>query len=166
MTIAEADVVGASVGDLLSSAAGRSYVWLLGTTAVTLVASFVASRGPSRVPLVAFGLAAAAAMLVRAASGHAAALEPARPAEIAQWVHFLAIGVWIGGLLPLLLIVRERRSGAAPAPVAEVTRFSRIAGWALLVVVLTGIARTVGEAGASVTCGPCSPARATARRSS
>ena len=98
MTIAEADVVGASVGDLLSSAAGRSYVWLLGTTAITLVASFVASRGPSRVPLVAFGLAAAAAMLVRAASGHAAALEPARPAEIAQWVHFLAIGVWIGGL--------------------------------------------------------------------
>lgn len=147
MTIAEADVVGASVGDLLSSAAGRSYAWLLGTTAVTLVASFVASRGSSRGPLVALGLSAAAAMLVRATSGHAAALVPALPAEIAQWVHFLAIGVWIGGLLPLLLLVRERRAAEAPAPVAEVARFSQIAGWALLVVVLTGIARTVGEAG-------------------
>jgi copper transport protein len=147
MTIAEADVVGASVGDLLSSSAGRSYVWLLGTTAVTLVASFVASRGSSRAPLVALGLSAAAAMLVRATSGHAAALMPALPAEIAQWVHFLAIGVWIGGLLPLLLLVRERRAAGAPAPVAEVTRFSRIAGWALLVVVLTGLSRTVGEAG-------------------
>jgi copper transport protein len=147
MTIAEADVVGATIGDLLSSAAGRSYAWLLGTTAITLVASFVASRSPSRRALVVLGLSAAAAMLVRATSGHAAALVPALPAEIAQWVHFLAIGIWIGGLLPLLLLVRERRTAATPAPVGEVIRFSRIAGWALLVVVLTGIARTVGEAG-------------------
>lgn len=147
MTIAEADVVGASVGELLSSAAGRSYAWLLATTAITLVAAFVASRGSSRGPLVALGVSAAAAMLVRATSGHAAALVPAWPAEIAQWVHFLAIGVWIGGLLPLLLLVRERRAAGAPAPVTEVARFSRMAGWALLVVVLTGIARTVGEAG-------------------
>ncbi|MGZ8582601.1 MAG: copper resistance CopC/CopD family protein [Actinomycetota bacterium] len=147
MTLAEADVVGASVGDLLSSAAGRSYVWLLGTTAVTLVASLVASRSPSRSPLAALGLAAAAAMLVRATSGHAAALAPSWPAELAQWVHFVAIGIWIGGLPPLLLLVRERRAAAAPAPVAEVARYSRMAGWSLLVVVLTGVTRTVGEAG-------------------
>lgn len=147
MTIAEAGVVGASIGDLLASAAGRSYVWLLVTTGLTLVASIVASRSAGRAALIAVGVAAVAAMLVRATSGHAAALVPAVPAEIAQFVHLLAIGVWIGGLLPLLLVLRERRATDGPAPADEVARFSRMAGWALLVVVLTGTARTVGEAG-------------------
>ena len=153
MTFAEATVVEASVTDLLSSSAGRAYAWLLAATALTLVAALVASRSTAPVPLVATGLAAAAAMLARATSGHAAALEPAWPAELAQFVHMLAVGIWVGGLLPLLLLVRARaragtRSGnGALAPVQEARRFSRIAGWALLAVVLTGTARAVGEAG-------------------
>ena len=159
MTIAEADVVDASVGDLLASATGRSYVWLLATAALTLVAALVGSLAAirsadgarrvaiGRVPLVAIGVAASATMFVRATSGHAAAFVPAWPAELAQFVHLLAIGVWIGGLLPLLLLVRERAGTGAPAPVIEAKRFSRMAGWALLAVVLTGTARTVGEAG-------------------
>ena len=159
MTIAEADVVGASVGDLLASASGRSYVWLLATAALTLVAALVGSLAASRSadgarrvaigrpPLVAIGVAAAATMFVRATSGHAAALVPAWPAELAQSVHLFAIGVWMGGLLPLLLLVRERSAAGEPPPVIEAKRFSRLAGWALLAVVLTGMARTVGEAG-------------------
>ncbi|MEX1262371.1 MAG: copper resistance protein CopC [Actinomycetota bacterium] len=159
MTIAEADVVGASVGDLLASASGRSYVWLLATAALTLVAALVGSLAASRsagraplvaigrAPLVAIGVAAAATMFVRATSGHAAALVPAWPAELAQFAHLLAIGVWIGGLLPLLLLVRERSAASEPPPVIEAKRFSRMAGWALLAVVITGMARTVAEAG-------------------
>jgi copper transport protein len=147
MTIAEADIVGASVGSLLASSAGRSYVWLLVTACLTLVTSLVASRSDGRGPLAMMGAAAAATMLVRATSGHAAAIVPAGPAELAQWVHFLAIGVWVGGLLPLALLLRERRAAGEPAPIAEASRFSRTAGWALLVVVLTGTVRTVTEAG-------------------
>jgi copper transport protein len=147
MTVAEAGVVEASIGELLSSSAGRSYVWLLATSALTLAASLAASRSGGRGPLAILGLAAAATMLVRATSGHAAALVPALPPELAQWIHFLAIGVWVGGLLPLLLLLRERRAVGGPAPAGEAARFSRIAGWALLVVVITGVARTIGEAG-------------------
>ena len=147
MTIAEADLIGASVGDLLASASGRSYIWLLATTAAALVGGLVAGRSSGRGAVVAMGAAAATAMLVRATSGHAAALVPALPNELAQWFHFLAIGVWIGGLLPLALLLRERMAAGRPAPVAEAARFSRTAGWALLVVVITGAARTVGEAG-------------------
>ncbi|HEX7246913.1 MAG TPA: copper resistance protein CopC [Actinomycetota bacterium] len=147
MTFAEADVVGASVGELLASAAGRSYVWLLLATGVGLVTAVAASRTTSLVPVAATGIAAASAMFVRATSGHAAALVPAWPAELAQFVHLVAIGVWIGGLVPLLLLVRERRRAGEPAPVEEAKRFSRLAGWALLAVVLTGSARAVGEAG-------------------
>ena len=159
MTIAEAGVVGASVGDLLASASGRSYVWLLATAVLTLVAALVGSLAASRsahgarrdaigrAPLISTGVAAAATMFVRATSGHAAALVPAWPAELAQFVHLLAIGVWIGGLLPLLLLVRARSATGEPPPVIEAKRFSRFAGWALLAVVLTGTARTIGEAG-------------------
>ena len=147
MTIAEADVIGASIADLLGSSAGRSYVWLLATTVATAIAGVFASRSSARMPLVVLGASASSAMFVRATSGHAAALNPAWPAELAQLAHFLAIGVWIGGLLPLLLLVRQRRADGQPAPAAEVGRFSRMAGWALLVVVLTGTTRAVGEAG-------------------
>ncbi len=155
MTIAEAGVVDASVGDLLASASGRSYVWLLATAALTLVTALVASaaghsaasRSAGRAPLVAFGAVASAAMFVRATSGHAAALVPAWPSELAQFLHLVAIGIWIGGLVPLLLLVRGRSEAGEPPPVIETKRFSRLAGWALLAVVLTGTARTVGEAG-------------------
>lgn len=147
MTIAEADVVGASVGDLLASASGRSYSWLLATAALTFVAALVAGRSASGASLAITGIAAGSAMFVRATSGHAAALVPAWPSELAQFVHVFAIGAWIGGLLPLLLLVRERAASGEPPPVIEAKRFSRLAGWALLAVVLTGTARTVGEAG-------------------
>lgn len=177
MVFAEADTVDASIGDLLASGVGRPYVWLLVTTGVTLVLAGLATRSESRVLLALTGAAAAAAMLVRATSGHAAGLSPALPAELAQWAHLVAIGVWVGGLvLVLLLLLRWRRAGDAPAnewdaatigayeasrrahdtwgfpdaggvPLTEVSSFSRMAGWALLVVVLTGVFRTIGEAG-------------------
>jgi copper transport protein len=181
MVLAEADTIGASVDDLLASGVGRPYVWLLVTTGLTLVLGGFASRSESRVLLALTGAAAASAMLVRATSGHAAGLSPALPAELSQFAHFVAVGVWIGGLVLLLLLLRQRRAADATAdeasksmsdvetigafeasrrahdawgfpnagglPPAEVKAYSRMAGWALLVVVLTGILRTIGEAG-------------------
>lgn len=181
MVFAEADTIGASIDDLLSSGAGRPYVWLLVTTGLTLVLGAIASRSESRMLLALTGTAAASAMLVRATSGHAAGLSPALPAELSQFAHFVAVGVWIGGLGLLLLLLRRRRAAddaaaetSESAPDAatigafeasrrahddwgfpnaggvhlnQVRSYSRMAGWALLVVVLTGIVRTIGEAG-------------------
>jgi copper transport protein len=147
MTLAEARLLDVSIGDLLASDTGRSYLWLLATTMATAVATVAASRTDGRGLLLATGVAAAAAMLVRATSGHAAALTPSLPSEIAQFVHFLAIGVWIGVLVPLLALVLQRRRDGLAVPVDQVRAFSRLAGWALLVVVATGAVRTVGEAG-------------------
>jgi copper transport protein len=147
MTLAEARLLDVSLGDLLTSATGRSYVWLVATSLATLVAAIVAGRTAGRVPVIVMGAAAAAAMLVRAMSGHAAAVIPPQPSEVAQWAHFLAIGVWIGGLVALAaLLVRDRRD-ATPPPVEQVRAFSGLAGWAVLVVVVTGVFRSVTEAG-------------------
>jgi copper transport protein len=147
VTMAEADTIGAPVGDLLAAETGRPYIWLVAACALTLGASTAASRATSQAPLMVMGVAAVAAMVIRATSGHAAAIVPAWPAELAQSVHFLAIGIWIGGLPWLILRLRSPRAAGTSPPVAEVVRFSRLAGWAVLAVVLTGTVRSVGEAG-------------------
>ncbi len=53
--------------------------------------------------------------------------------------------MWVGGLALLALWLRARRD--APAPIAEIRRFSTIAGWSLLVVVVTGSLRALNELG-------------------
>jgi nitrogen fixation protein FixH/uncharacterized membrane protein len=81
-------------------------------------------------------------MLTRALAGHAAgsALE-----VLLQWLHFVAIGAWVGGLALLAFRLRAIRGGEAP--VGEIRRFSWVAGWALLVVAVSGSLRTLNELG-------------------
>jgi uncharacterized membrane protein/nitrogen fixation protein FixH len=104
-------------------------------------AAFAAARR-GRLPLAFLAASTCAAMLMRAWGGHAggSVLE-----VLLQWAHFTAIGVWIGGLVLLALWLRARRD--APAPIAEIRRFSTIAGWSLLVVVVSGALRALNELG-------------------
>jgi uncharacterized membrane protein len=84
-------------------------------------------------------------MLADVMNSHAAA-GTAVAAEVAlQWVHIVAVGVWLGGLLALLLGIRGlegRTRGRA------VRRFSTIAGIALVAVAVTGTVRAATEIGA------------------
>ena len=85
-------------------------------------------------------LAMAVALACEGWSGHAAALGLA--GSLLQVVHVLCAGAWIGGLLPLgLLVVRARRD-AALVPVAETAlrRFSRYGLPVVLALALTGVA--------------------------
>jgi copper transport protein len=84
-------------------------------------------------------------MLVHALAGHADAPAPLLPLHLAeQWVHMLAVGAWVGGLVWLLLGIR----GMGQRERAEaVARYSGIAGVALGVVVLTGLLRALSEVG-------------------
>ena len=109
------------------------------------------SPGPTaarvrRTPLLALGLVGAGGMLVHALAGHAAGPSSMRLLNLgAQWVHLLAVGVWIGGLAWLLAGLRQHaHAGSARA---VVLRFSRLAAISLGVVVVTGVARTVDELG-------------------
>jgi copper transport protein len=97
-------------------------------------------------PLLALGLAGGAGMLVHALAGHAAAPSSLRPLNLAaQWAHLAAVGVWIGGLVWLLVALGAR--GAAGSTREVVVRFSRLAGAGLAVVVVTGVARSADELG-------------------
>ena len=144
MLLSERAALGVPMSDLLSSSTGRDFLWLLGGVTFSAVASIDAARRPDRTSLVVVGVAASLAMLIRAIGGHASA--PATPAlEIGlQWFHFMAASVWMGGLLLAFLAVRATRSDA---PVAEVRRYSSLAGYAVVVVLVTGVLRATEEVG-------------------
>jgi hypothetical protein len=85
-------------------------------------------------------VATLSAIAIHVAAGHAAAGPVAT--VVVQWVHFAAVGIWIGGLAALLLGIR----GAAPdIKAASVRRFSMIAGVGIAVVAASGLWRAVNE---------------------
>jgi copper transport protein len=91
------------------------------------------------------GWVGGAGMLVHALAGHAAVPSSLRPLHLlAQWAHLAAVGVWIGGLVWLLVALGARGGGSTRE---VVVRFSRLAGAGLAAVVVTGVARSADELG-------------------
>jgi copper transport protein len=139
---AETRLVEVSASDFLSADAGQPYVRLLLGVATAGAAAVLVAARPNRGTMALAGLVALAPLYVRASSGHAASAGFTQ--EIAQTVHFAAVGVWIGGLALLALLLRERRGDP---PAAEAARFSRLALVAVGVVVATGVSRWIEETG-------------------
>jgi copper transport protein len=92
------------------------------------------------------GLMGVAAVLVHVLAGHAASPSTVWPPfnVLVQWVHVTAVGVWVGGLLWLLLGLRGRDHAERVAAVAV---FTRIATATLVVVLATGLGRALVEVG-------------------
>ena len=75
---------------------------------------------------------------------HAAALVDIGPALVADLIHLLAVGAWVGGLPVLLLVALDARNarttGSAAVHLTEVAaRFSAIATVAVGLIVVTGV---------------------------
>jgi copper transport protein len=145
MTLAERAIVGVSLATLLGASAGGPFVEQAIAVAVcgVAVAGFVVR--PGRWTVAAVGLSAVAALFVHVHGGHADGRSPFRLLDLAvQGAHVTAVGVWIGGLVWLLLGFR----GASRAERARrVHAFSTLAGVALAVVLATGVARALAEVG-------------------
>ncbi|MFI8386738.1 copper resistance CopC/CopD family protein [Streptomyces sp. NPDC085540] len=62
-------------------------------------------------------------------------------------LHLLAMGVWLGGLLTLLLVLRRREPGSRVIPSAAVGRFSSLAFAAVVVLVGTGMYQSWRQVG-------------------
>jgi copper transport protein len=137
MTLAEHAAVGVPLGTLLSSEAGGKLVLLAVAVCVTGVAVLAALLRPGRATLAALAITAAGAMLARVTGGHAGSAWMV----LAQWLHFMGVGAWIGGLAWLFLGLLRRLEPA------RVRRFSTLAGVALAVVVVSGLLRSWNELG-------------------
>jgi copper transport protein len=144
---AEQHTVGVPLNDFVQTATGQPYLWLVvATLAAAIFAVLAAARERWRAALWGSGAAAAVAMGIRASSGHAAGGPDPLLQQAYQWLHFLAAGLWIGGLVLLLLLLRERLGTHRP-PMQEARRFSNLAVWLVAVVALTGVLRAVSELG-------------------
>jgi copper transport protein len=162
MVLAARADAGVGLGRLLGSTTGGWLLWrmVMLAAAAGAVVGLLPRPGRAR-PLVVVGLAAAGGMLVHALAGHAAGPSSLRWFNLAaQWTHLLAVGVWIGGLVWLLVGLRGRARAEATSQLtlsgepaeragagAVALRFSKLAGASLAVVVATGLARTADELG-------------------
>src|SRR6266702_1947164 len=119
MIVAEHSRIGVAFGDLLGSSTGGKLINQAVALAVTALVLGAVARWPRRRELlVLLGVGAAATMLVHVAGGHAAGEATLTPLNIlVQWAHLLAVGVWVGGFLWLLLGLRGAgAAGSGPEP--------------------------------------------------
>jgi copper resistance protein D len=121
---------------LLKTHFGRA--WIARTALLIIVAIATATeRG-------AIAAAAGAILLLTASlSGHAADSGDFSLAVLTDWLHLLAVSIWIGGLVQLAFLLRrwiasgELRASSTIA--AEVKRFSTLASLSVAVVAATGM---------------------------
>jgi copper transport protein len=144
---AEREAAGVGVAALFSTSLGTTAIErivVLAVTGVGVMVALVAPPSAARVGVAIAGLGAAAAMWIDVAASHAGAQTPVAANLVIQWAHIAAGGVWIGGLLSLILAVRGSPSDVRGR---AVRRFSTAAGLAIVVVAATGIFRAVIEIG-------------------
>ncbi len=113
---------------------------------LAVVADLVAPRAwRRRVVVAVLGLAGLAAMWGDVSDSHAAAAHSDLALKmVEQWLHFVAAGVWIGGLVLLLiglLALRPTERGRV------VGRYSNLALGAVAVLALSGTLRAIDEVG-------------------
>ncbi len=139
--------VGAPIEALPSSSIGFAAfarAISLGIVAIALAALAATPRFGGRAGWAGVGAAAAAAFLVDAATGHAAAGSAWLMQVTVQTLHGLGAAAWLGGLAGLLIVLRTTPAGER---LATARRFSTWAGVALAVVAATGVVRAVVEVG-------------------
>jgi copper transport protein len=130
-----------SLSALLDTPVGHALIGRASGIAAAGVA-LVAARRYRRAFAVA-AVAAGVAIVVHVGEGHAAAGSWPPPLTIAaQSTHFLAAGVWVGGLAALLAGLP---GSSAPERLRAVRLFSAVALVALVALVLTGAIRAIDE---------------------
>ena len=145
MIFSERAAAGVPFAELFRAATGRSLLAQAAAVAGCGIAAFYAARRPAGPRLAVLGAAAAGALFVHAQAGHAETQSPVRLLNVTdQWIHMLAAGVWAGGLVWLLLGLRNLDRAARAA---AVRRFSQMAFAAVAVIAVTGVLRAVPEVG-------------------
>ncbi|MFE9842023.1 copper resistance CopC/CopD family protein [Streptomyces goshikiensis] len=92
-------------------------------------------------------LFASALAVTWAAAEHASAgIQVALAVPVAV-LHLLAMGVWLGGLITLLLLLRRRGSDGREIPASAIGRFSALAFSAVAVLVATGVYQSWRQVG-------------------
>lgn len=146
LVLANAVMTGQSLGVASSPAAlldfltgtewGGTLAWSVVLTALVAVLAVLAIT-PADSSLVL--IVGAVALLPTAATGHAASSGNHALAVSSMWLHLVAMSLWIGGLVVLMLMGGR----VGPQWRVAVTRFSAVAGWAFAIVLGSGLINAV-----------------------
>jgi len=120
--------------DAWASGLATSYGWtaLIAVVALALGLASLRAEKPALIGLCA-SCALAGAGFALALSGHAATAEPQLLSRLSVFLHGICIAFWVGSLIPLVAIVRERSRGDG-----ELAGFSRLIPIPLAVLIATG----------------------------
>jgi copper transport protein len=142
--IAEA---GVDLGQVFGTSFGLPIVERVVPLVVAGIALILSARtvARSRTVLWIVTLAAAGALLADVLSSHAAAGRSVAFDVGVQGLHVAAVGLWMGGLVGLLVTLRRRDPDDATARMAK--RFSWVATVGIAIVVGTGLLRAISELG-------------------
>lgn len=132
------------LGSLFSSSLGNQVLWRGIPLLVAAVGLFwMLVRPDGRAPLALFGGSALLAMFGDVEASHVSGEQSWRWFHVVtQWVHFASAGVWLGGLVVLVGVVRTIESSRRRALVG---RFSNVALVSIIVVAASGVLRGLDE---------------------
>jgi putative copper resistance protein D len=133
-------LAGGEIGSFVTRlAGGRGLALTAVCTAALLVCAVLRMRDralvQARVPLV----AALLGLVTPAVTGHAGTHPDHQLAIMSIGVHVVGAALWVGGLAVVLVLVARHRALLEPV----LPRFSRLAGWCLGAVALTGLLTAV-----------------------
>lgn len=138
---------GVDVGQILGTSFGPAIVERVVPLAIAGVAVLLGARAVARyrVALAIVALASAGSLLADVLSSHAAAGQNPAFDVLIQALHVLAVGLWMGGLVGLLVTLRRHLPDESTARSAR--RFSWLATVGIAVVAVTGVLRAISEVG-------------------
>jgi copper transport protein len=146
--LAESRATGASLGALARTSAGRPFLLEAGVLVVLGLLVVLLFRRPDRRWWWGLGIVGPVALFVHAMSGHADNPSRWRWFNLGvEWVHLMAVAIWIGGLVWLFVGIRSRTAsgGSDEERRAGIVRFSTMAAVALGLVAASGLGRALNE---------------------
>ncbi|MGQ0679792.1 MAG: copper resistance CopC/CopD family protein [Actinomycetota bacterium] len=137
------EAIGVS-GRLLGTRFGQAVALQVGAALAVAATAAFARKGPSKVPVAALA-AASIGLLAPGLWGHASTAPGPVFALASDWAHLVSVTAWVGGLAVLAATVL--RPGSVIDPIEPSKRFSKLAGVALAVVLLTGTINALSRIG-------------------
>ena len=125
--------------------------WSLALLMIGLAAVHLSTDIPKKVVSKSLALSGGLAVTVSfAVWGHATELSPTAISLAADAIHATAAGLWLGGLVGLVMVLSLRTPETVRATAGIIGRFSRMAFWSVIALTLAGLTLTITGSDASL----------------
>ena len=125
--------------------------WSLALLMIGLAAIHLSTDIPKKVVSKSLALSGGLAVTVSfAVWGHATELSPTAISLAADAIHATAAGLWLGGLVGLVMVLSLRTPETVRATAGIIGRFSRMAFWSVIALTLAGLTLTITGSDASL----------------